>query len=69
MHHLHEVISRPLVVGSRPIVFDSVGFAIEDFISMQYVWSQLKDSNEEALIIPHLADPKNLFSLLTNGGC
>lgn len=47
-------------------VFDSVGFALEDFSALRYMW---KIANEEKALdalclIPILTDPKNLYGLL-----
>jgi ornithine cyclodeaminase len=47
-------------------LFDSVGFAIEDFSALRYLYSlaNATDSTSEIDLIPDLADPKNLFRLL-----
>ena len=47
-------------------VFDSVGFAIEDFAALRYVYdlANAEKTGEELPLIPLLADPKNLFGLL-----
>lgn len=49
-------------------IFDSVGFALEDFSILKYVF-QLADRlqlGQELNLIPSLSDPKNLFQLLGN---
>ncbi len=51
-------------------IFDSVGFALEDFSSLRYlrrIHHELRGSQRQIDIIPELDDPKNLFSLLTQG--
>lgn len=50
-------------------VFDSVGFALEDFASLRYL-KRLADaerSGGEIDLIPDLADPKDLYALLAAG--
>ena len=46
--------------------FDSVGFAIEDYSALRYLYEQATraGNHEELPLIPLLADPKNLFGLL-----
>ena len=46
-------------------VFDSVGFALEDFSTLRYVHQQLKRHGlgQELQLVPRLQDPKDLFSL------
>jgi len=46
-------------------VFDSVGFALEDFSALRYVNQLAEELNEgEAIaLIPELSDPKDLFAL------
>jgi ornithine cyclodeaminase len=51
-------------------VFDSVGFALEDFSAMRYLhrlhrWQQ--GAQQELDLLPRLADPKDLFGGLTKG--
>ncbi|MBS0342101.1 MAG: ornithine cyclodeaminase [Proteobacteria bacterium] len=50
-------------------VFDSVGFALEDFSTLCYVHQQLQRHGlgRELALVPSLQDPKDLFSL-TNPG-
>ncbi len=47
--------------------FDSVGFAIEDYSALRYLYEQATRSgtHDELPLIPLLADPKNLFALLS----
>lgn len=47
-------------------VFDSVGFALEDFSALRYVLGLAKEyrEGEEIALIPEMDDPKNLFGLL-----
>jgi ornithine cyclodeaminase len=47
-------------------VFDSVGFALEDFSAMRYMGQAAHDLGlgQALALIPALADPKNLFALL-----
>jgi len=47
-------------------VFDSVGFALEDFSSLRYIHRLHCRAGHRATIdlVPELEDPKNLFSLL-----
>ncbi|MBB1487577.1 ornithine cyclodeaminase [Oceanospirillum sediminis] len=51
-------------------VFDSVGFALEDYsaLRMLYEFTQQGDSElgQTLGLIPHLSNPKNLFGLLVN---
>lgn len=66
---LWEVIS-----GSRPgrrtadevTLFDSVGFAIEDFAALRYVHdlATARGETAELDLVPAVADPKDLFGLL-----
>ncbi len=47
-------------------VFDSVGFALEDYSALRYVLELAKEyrEGEEIALIPDMDDPKNLFGLL-----
>jgi ornithine cyclodeaminase len=47
-------------------VFDSVGFAMEDFSALRYVYehSQTLDIGTAIALIPSLADPKDLYQLI-----
>lgn len=48
------------------IVFDSVGFAIEDYSTLRLVYELAKeyDVGEDMYLIPQIEDVKNLYSLL-----
>src|SRR6201988_48888 len=48
-------------------IFDSVGFALEDFSSLRYlmrIHQEERGSERQIDLIPDLEDPKNLFGLL-----
>lgn len=47
-------------------LFDSVGFAIEDYATLRWLYSQYSDkkSDKKGHWIPDTLDPKNIFSLL-----
>jgi len=47
-------------------LFDSVGFAIEDFSALRYVRDLLRSHSIDARVplLPHVADPKDLYSLI-----
>ena len=63
-----------LLTGAHPgrrsaaevTVFDSVGFALEDFATLHHVHglALALGIGERIALVPHLADPKNLFGLL-----
>jgi ornithine cyclodeaminase len=44
-------------------IFDSVGFALEDFSALKYVYkmAQELDEGEDIALVPELNDPKDLF--------
>jgi ornithine cyclodeaminase len=49
-------------------IFDSVGFALEDFSSLRYlmrIHQEERGSERQIDLIPDLEDPKDLFGLLT----
>jgi ornithine cyclodeaminase len=50
-------------------VFDSVGFALEDYAALRFMRDAAKDLGvgQQLALIPALADPKNLFALLNSG--
>jgi ornithine cyclodeaminase len=57
--------------ASEVTIFDSVGFALEDFSALRYLHRQLKarsDAPPRIDLIPTLDDPKNLFGLLNRAG-
>lgn len=47
-------------------IFDSVGFALEDYSALRYLYKlqQLQGRQHQIDLIPDLDDPKNLFGLL-----
>jgi ornithine cyclodeaminase len=48
-------------------IFDSVGFALEDFSALRYlrrIHSQLQGAQQHIDLVPDLEDPKDLFSVL-----
>ena len=51
-------------------IFDSVGFAIEDFSALRYVRDQVDGTSyfEEVDLIAEPADPKDLYSLVLAAG-
>jgi ornithine cyclodeaminase len=67
---LTDVIAgrRPGRADDREVtIFDSVGFALEDFSSLRYlrrIHHQLRGSQQQIDLVPELDDPKNLFGLL-----
>ena len=66
---LWEVLAgtRPgRVAASDVTIFDSVGFAIEDFSLLRYLndLSSTMDLHREIDLMPALEDPKDLFGLL-----
>jgi ornithine cyclodeaminase len=52
--------------ASQVTLFDSVGFAMEDFSALRYVFDQAQALRLGSTIdlIPQLADPKNLYQLV-----
>ena len=66
---LWEVITRAKPGRRAPsdvTLFDSVGFAIEDFAALRYVKDLLKTGSYgiDLPLVPSIADPKDLYSLL-----
>jgi ornithine cyclodeaminase len=66
---LWEVLAgkRPGRVSAADVtIFDSVGFAIEDFSLLRYLYdlSSTMDLHQEIDLVPTLEDPKDLFGLL-----
>jgi len=64
-----------VVMGRRPgrasdaevTIFDSVGFALQDFSALRYLHrlhQELRGRHMEIDLIPDLEDPKDLFSLV-----
>lgn len=52
-------------------LFDSVGFAMEDFSALRYLLAQAQalGMGTPLALIPHLADPKDLYQLLRPAAC
>jgi ornithine cyclodeaminase len=49
---------------SEVTLFDSVGFAVEDFSTLRYVRDLTARRKSEIDLVPGMADPKNLFGLV-----
>jgi ornithine cyclodeaminase len=50
-------------------IFDSVGFALEDFSSLRYlrrIHQEQRGSQQQIDLVPDLENPKNLFALLAS---
>nr|PZN75549.1 MAG: ornithine cyclodeaminase [Pseudomonadota bacterium] len=64
---LHEVITgkvRPRTSPRDVTIFDSVGFALEDFSSLRYLYELNRaeaGTHEQLDLVPRLEDPKDLF--------
>ncbi len=52
--------------ASEITLFDSVGFALEDFSALRFLRDRARERamGEHLALIPHLRDPKDLFSLV-----
>jgi ornithine cyclodeaminase len=52
--------------AAQVTVFDSVGFALEDFSALRFMFTAANELGlgERTALIPQLADPKNLFGML-----
>ncbi|MNR31063.1 ornithine cyclodeaminase [compost metagenome] len=67
--HLWQVINEqePGRQSDNQItLFDSVGFALEDYSALRYVLDVAKALNigSDIQLVPHLDNPKDLFALL-----
>ncbi|MEJ8851290.1 ornithine cyclodeaminase [Variovorax rhizosphaerae] len=65
----HQIVSgaQPGRTSEQEVtVFDSVGFALEDFSALRYLrdLGQRHGVGHELNLVPTLADPKNLYSLV-----
>ena len=68
-----------VLAGHRPgrtrneevTVFDSVGFALEDFSALRFMrdTAMALGKGERMALIPSLADPKDLFAVVRGGAC
>lgn len=72
VHDLWRVIAGETVgreFAEQVTVFDSVGFALEDFSALSYVHRMALELNEgtDIELVPELSDPKNLFEQVTGG--
>lgn len=74
VHPLWKVLSgdEPGRDSSGQItIFDSVGFALEDYSALRFVYDKSRELNigERIALVPELSDPKDLFELtLDNTG-
>lgn len=69
---LWEILTGRAVGRENPqqvTVFDSVGFALEDYSALRFLQDLAMESglDERIALIPLLDDPKNLFSLVAGG--
>lgn len=72
VHALWEVIAGQSIgreSDQQITIFDSVGFALEDFSALRYVHNLAieLDEGEEIQLIPSLDDPKDLFTRVLDG--
>lgn len=72
VHDLWEVIAERKVgreTDEQVTIFDSVGFALEDFSALRYVHKLAVelDEGEDIQLIPTLNDPKDLFERVLDG--
>jgi ornithine cyclodeaminase len=59
--------ARPRVSGREVTIFDSVGFALEDFSALRYllrIHQEERGAQQQIDLLPDLEDPKDLFALL-----
>jgi len=56
--------------ASQVTVFDSVGFALEDYSALRYLYALAREhrAGVDISLIPPATDPKNLFALLAMSG-
>ncbi len=66
--HIDEVVKAGGIDRKEDdiTIFDSVGFAIEDYSILRYVYEKTKDENigEDVVLVPEIKNPKNLFGVL-----
>jgi len=72
VHDLWRVIAGESVgreSDQQITIYDSVGFALEDFSALSYVHQLAMELNEgtDINLIPELADPKDLFERILDG--
>ncbi len=55
--------------AAQVTVFDSVGFALEDYTALRYIYRIAKEQNigTDIALVPELDDPKDLFGLTLSG--
>ncbi len=66
---LHEVFNKQKTINVQThgtVIYDSVGFALEDYSVLRYVYGLAKKLNvgTHLELIPNLEDVKNLYSLI-----
>lgn len=66
---LHQIINKEVALNVKKdgtIIYDSVGFALEDYSVLRLVYALAKEHNlgRDLPLIPELSDVKNLFSAL-----
>ncbi|WP_323001250.1 ornithine cyclodeaminase [Denitromonas sp.] len=56
--------------ASEVTVFDSVGFALEDFAALRFLYAQAVPAGvgRDLALVPRLDDPRDLFSLVSTPG-
>ncbi|MGI9271585.1 MAG: ornithine cyclodeaminase, partial [Woeseiaceae bacterium] len=72
VHDLWRVIADKTIgreSSEQITIFDSVGFALEDFSALTYVHRLAIELNEgvDIELVPTLDEPKNLFERVLNG--
>jgi ornithine cyclodeaminase len=71
IHHLYQAVKSPIEELECPLIFDSVGFAIEDHAVMRYIWQMVQ--NYPQLVMKFFPDlhqqPKDLWQSIGWGGC
>lgn len=52
----------------RARIFDSVGFAVQDFSALRYVFAKIRETNQfdPLELIPDLPDPRNLYGMISS---
>ncbi|WP_019616054.1 ornithine cyclodeaminase [Psychromonas ossibalaenae] len=66
---LHEIVNKEKILNvdkDGTIIYDSVGFSLEDYSVLRLIYSLAKQHNigRQLDLIPQLQDVKNLYSLL-----
>lgn len=65
---LHEIVNKEVelnVSKDGTIIFDSVGFALQDYSVLRLMYKLAKNLNigNELNLVPNIKDVKNLYSL------